>query len=354
MTNEHPRAPDPQRIRLRRRLLFAFVPLLALLLVAELAIRIVRAPFYFGSFRLLRTDLMRRNYPAERHPVLGYVPRAGFASRDNHWGTQVSIDADGMRNNGTGAPPAGDKVLAAVGDSFTFGDQVDDDASWPAQLEVALGQPVKNGGVFGYSLTQAVLRAEAMLERFDVSTLVVSFIPDDLTRCEYEKRYTPVPWFDLQGEELVLRNVPIPDTGPADSSKAWKDLLGYSALVDGVLAATCRAWWFENEKQVPVPHLQGKGALIGRKLVERIDAICRARGVRLLLLLQGDKPNDAALEVLRHASARGVQTLDLASSFADASKADPTLQSRYFAGHMTRAGNHWVAEQVAAALRAPR
>ncbi|MFY9341516.1 MAG: hypothetical protein WAT39_03440, partial [Planctomycetota bacterium] len=84
-------SPSPRPpLRRRRRLLFAFVPVLAILLVAEVVIRLVRAPGHFGSFRELRTDLLKRNYPAERHPVLGYVPRADFASRDNHWGTQVS------------------------------------------------------------------------------------------------------------------------------------------------------------------------------------------------------------------------------------------------------------------------
>ncbi|HEX6811366.1 MAG TPA: hypothetical protein VF384_07075 [Planctomycetota bacterium] len=348
-----PHAPR-KKIPLRRRLLFAFVPLCGLLLVAEIAVRLGRAPLHFESFRRLRTDLMARNYPAELHPTLGYVPRPNFQSRDNHWGTLVSIDADGMRRNGPGPAPRGDKVIATVGDSFTFGDQVDDDASWPAQLEQALGQPVKNGGVFGYSLAQAVLRAESMLEQFPVSTLVVSFLPDDLVRCEYSKRYTPVPWFDFEGDGIVLRNVPLDHSAPASPEKEWKDLIGYSALLDAVLANTCRVWWIEHEKQVPVPHLVGRGWEIGKELVERIAAACRVRGVRLLLLLQGDAPTQQALAVLRHAEAHGVQTLDMASRFAAASRLEPKLHDRYFAGHMTREGNAWVAQEIAATLRVPR
>lgn len=347
--------PTARRLSHRRRLAFATVPVLLLLLGAEVVIRLVRAPLHFGSFRELRTDLLRRNYPAELHPILGYVPKAGFHGRDNHWGTLVSIDADGMRRNGDRPPPAGDAVIAVVGDSFTFGDQVDDDASWPAQLETELRVPVKNGGVFGYSLTQSVLRAEQMLERFPVATLVVSFIPDDLTRSEYARRYTPLPWFDFDGDGLVLRNVPI-DHAARDPSpaKARKDLLGHSALVDAVLANTVRAWWFEDEKQVPVPHLVGRGRDLGTKLVERIAARCRARGVRLLLLLQDRAPTDDALAVLRHAERLGVPTLDLASRFVQLAAEDPSLGRRWFDGHMTREGNAWVAREVAAALRAGR
>lgn len=343
----------------RRRLLFALVPLAALLLLAEIGIRLVRAPLFFGSFRELRTDLLRRNYPAARDTTLGYVPTAGFASRDNHWGTLVSIDADGMRRNGTTPPPPGDAVIATVGDSFTFGDEVDDDATWPAQLEQVMQRPVKNGGVFGYSFAQAVLRAEAMLTTFRVDAVVASFIPDDLSRCEYSRRYTPVPWFDFDGDGLVLRNVPIDHAAASNEpGKAWKDLLGRSALIDGVLANVARRWWYENEKQVPVPHLVGKGPEIGKRLIDRLAARCRERGAFLLVLLQPEDTRKAppawALEVLRHAEQRGIATLDAATRYLELRDQDPSLEQRWFRGHMTREGNGWIAGEVAKALRARR
>lgn len=347
-------APARPPLPLRRRLLFAAVPVLTLLLGAEILVRLFRAPLHFGSFREFRTDMLKRNYPAAKDPLLGYVPRAGFASRDNHWGTAVTIDQDGMRSNGGPTPP-GERFVAAVGDSFTFGDQVDDDASWPAQLERILGQPVKNGGVFGYSLTQAVLRGEQMIERFPIATLVVSFISDDLTRSEFSWRYGPVPWFDLVGDGLELRGVPIDPAQTSDhAGKAWKDFFGHSALVDAVLANTLRNWWHENEKQVTVPHLAGKGEEIGKRLVDRIAGTCRERGVRLLLVLQGERARPDGAAVMRHAQARGVQTLDLATQFVERKAQDATLQKRWFAGHMTREGNGWVAEQIAAALAAPK
>src|SRR5690606_25037038 len=111
------------------------------------------------------------------------------------WGTRVTIDADGFRGNGPPAPPG--RPVLAVGDSFTFGDQVDDDETWPAYLERILQRPVRNGGVFGYSLAQAVLRAEEEVPRLGADWLVVSFIPDDIVRCELAKRYAPLPWFSV-------------------------------------------------------------------------------------------------------------------------------------------------------------
>lgn len=347
------RPARPSRLSRRRRVLFGVVATLGVLLVAEIAIRIGRAPTHFGSFRELRLDMMKRNYPAERDPRLGYAPRPGFASHDNHWGTQVSIDDAGLRRNGEGPPPPGERCVVAVGDSFTFGDQVDDAESWPAHLEVALQMPVKNGGVFGYSLAQAVLRAELLMEAFPVETLVVSFVPDDLTRCEYSRRYVPLPWFDLVGQGLVLQPVPAGGDDVDDGGRALKDALGHSALLDAVLANTFRAWWYENDKQRVVPHLVGKGGEIGTRLVDRIAEVCRSRGVRLLVVQQGDAVDPAGREVIRHAQARGVEALDLVSMFLAAEAEAPGLHAKYFKGHMTSAGNAWVAAQIAAVLRVP-
>jgi hypothetical protein len=112
-----------------------------------------------------------------------------------------------------------------------------------------------------------------------------------------------------------------------------------------------KQWWFENEKQVTVPQLRGRGAEIGKLLASRIDAFCRARNVRLLLVLQGDRRNEDASAVMQHATARGVRTLDLVERFLAEQARDATLHDRWFDGHMTSEGNRWVAEQIAAALR---
>ena len=42
----------------------------------------------------------------------------------------------------------------AVGDSFTFGDEVNDGQTWPAQLQQLTGRRVINGGVSGYGFDQ--------------------------------------------------------------------------------------------------------------------------------------------------------------------------------------------------------
>ena len=354
-----------RRLPTWKKALFALVPLLAILLTAELVIRLVRAPTWFGSFRLLRVDQVRRGYPAMPDAELGYVPEPSFASRDNHWGTTVTIDAQGFRSNGVGRPVPSGRPVVAVGDSFTFGDQVDDDETWPSYLELELGQPVHNAGVFGYSLAQAVLRAERVLRDVPAEWLVVSYIPDDIRRCELAKRYAPVPWFEVEGGALQLRNVPVVDPTPLAEvgARRFKNLIGHSAVVDALCANLARSWWIGDEKEVrALP--PGKGGEVALLLVDRIAAYCRARGCKLLLVLQGEElrpdaddpgdPTAASLAMLERARSLGVPTLDLIAAAAEAERRTPGVRAGWFDGHMTAEGNRWAAEQIARCINGSR
>jgi hypothetical protein len=97
--------------------------------------------------------------------LLGYVPREGFSASINAlgWhGDKLTIRKDGFRSNGSEPPPLPAEVLV-VGDSFTFGEQVSDNETWPACLERKLGRGVDNGGVGGYGTAQALRRASLKL-----------------------------------------------------------------------------------------------------------------------------------------------------------------------------------------------
>ena len=58
-----------------------------------------------------------------------------------------SIDEHGFRNSGNKP-----KVVAAVGDSHTYGSGVKETQSWPAQFEKITGQPTYNFGVGSYAV----------------------------------------------------------------------------------------------------------------------------------------------------------------------------------------------------------
>ena len=104
-----------------------------------------------------RTVLARQDSGRYVHDDrLGYVPRAGYAAPG------LTIDSDGLRPTGEQTGPRQGAPILAVGDSFTFGDEVNDGQTWPAQLQHLTGRRVLNGGVSGYGFDQTVLRAEQL------------------------------------------------------------------------------------------------------------------------------------------------------------------------------------------------
>lgn len=331
------------------------VPLLVVCLLGEVAVRLLRAmqrggSFWLGNHRVARLDRVRAAYPVAHDPLLGYVPKPSAKGLENRWHTMVSIDSAGLRENG--APrPSGAHGLLAVGDSFTFGDQVSDDETWPAVLERELREPVWNGGVFGYSFAQTVLRAERLLPTLPADRLLVSFIADDLRRCEFSTRYGDTCWFAIEQGALVLHGVPVPERAERRSDEPWlQHLLGYSALLDWLGWNTAPVWWVGDQREVRV-HEKGTGARIAELLLVRLANTCRERGVRLLLILQGYEVGADADAVLTFAREHGIEQLDLVRAFQGDAALDPSMYTRCFDGHMTAAGNAWVAARLAAHLR---
>src|SRR5262245_52277427 len=111
--------------RLFRRIALGVV---ASLLLAELAARVAtNSLLRWGS----RDD---RDRYGMTDPVVGRVPRPGL-SVQHPKGFVITTGEHGTRTNGS-APPRSERPLTlAVGDSFAFGDEVDDQDSWPAVLE---------------------------------------------------------------------------------------------------------------------------------------------------------------------------------------------------------------------------
>ena len=111
---------------------------------------------------------------------LGYIPNPGFIGNIEASGWEnkyVSINDKGFRDNGhvfkKGELDTKRKILA-VGDSFTFGDQVNDQETWPACVEKETKRATLNGGVFGYGVAQAVKRASITVKDETIDTLILS------------------------------------------------------------------------------------------------------------------------------------------------------------------------------------
>ncbi len=343
-------------------LLLAAMAVLLTLALVEVGLRIARGRLLEGPERPSTAfQMVRSRYPGSYDALLGYVPTPNTSGRDNPWRTRVTITGDGVRSNGE-ASPDGVPILA-VGDSMTFGDEVDDDQTWPAHLERILGRPVLNGGVFGYGLDQMVLRAEQLLERFPAADLLLlSLIPEDVLRCENAYRYAWKPYFDVVEGRLALRNVPVP---PPEARRAgeplWARWLHGSHLADLVMRRVDSEGWLIPERI----RVHRRGVTVSRLLVDRLLTLTEQHGMDLLLVLQWiPSSSDApARPVLAHARQRGVAVLELQPLHEREIEAGRIRLGRLYRmravegapprpGHMSGEGNREVARLIAEKLAA--
>ncbi|MBR2818189.1 MAG: hypothetical protein IKE60_26235 [Reyranella sp.] len=281
---------------------------------------------------------------------LGHLPRPGYAAPG------ITINAQGLRSTGASVAPVGAPILA-VGDSFTFGDEVSDGETWPAALQRLVDRPVFNAGVSGYGFDQIVLRAEALAAEVKPAAIVVAFIADDIRRTEMRRLWSAdKPYFDLEGDNLALRGVPVPPRAdPQSTLTFWQRTLGYSLLVDFVLRRLDLLHnWFGDHVRV---HPAGTGERIACALTGRLAQLQKTTGAPVLVVAEydpvvWDDPSFAAEQrrltggLLACARRNGLATLDSYRAMA----AMPAPRSLYVLWHMNEAGNAMIARAIKEAL----
>lgn len=105
----------------------------------------------------------------------------------------------------------GKRRILVLGDSFTFGDEVSDDETYPHYLESLLPDTeVLNFGVSGYGHDQMLLylREEGVKYRPDV--VLLGFISIDTARNIFKFFGYSKPKFKFYNHQLHLTNVPVP------------------------------------------------------------------------------------------------------------------------------------------------
>lgn len=346
---------------------FTFILLIALTsALVEIGLRFEHGGLFSEPprrYQGLPLEFFKSTYPAAYDPLLGYKPRPGAGGGENPWGRKVTITAEGFRSNGSPEALSGSPVLA-LGDSFTFGDEVNDDESWPAFLEKLLGRPVLNAGVFGYGLDQMVLRAEQLLDKVTPALLIVSITPDDIFRCEFSYRYAWKPYFDLVDADLALRNVPVPAPGTLTPEETLlQRALRGSHLVSFLVRRLDPDRWAIPD----AIRAHARGMEVAVRLVDRLTALGRKRGIPILFVSQWVPGPDyrPARALVRRARESGLRALDLERPLLRLlpEEHDETVRWRHLfnieeeggellrVGHMNPRGNEAVARIIADELR---
>lgn len=327
-----------------------FARLFATVIVLELALRAWHGELLATDNLILKKlDLFRSAYPGQYDATLGWAPIPGAIKRMSVWGTILTILGDGTRSNGPAEDS--DTEILAVGDSYTFGDGVSDDGTWPAALSRALHSNVVNGGVYAYGMDQIALRAEQLMERHHPQFLIVSFLPQSIERCEYaDEANMPKPYFILEGGELAIRNQPVPFSPPAQMDPI-RALFGRSHLANYVMARAEPRWWFQGGQERR--RISKEGVATAIRLVERLARRASSDTVTLVFLAQYDgdlRFGEISKPVVDRARGLRLATVDLLVDLERIRSEDPgrfnNLYNRVNA-HMTREGNAYTAEKLA-------
>ena len=323
--------------------------------------------------------------------ALGWRYRSSFVREGDR------INAQGVRSlhEYTAAPAPGITRVAAFGDSFVYGNEVDTKDAWSTRLEeIAPSVELMNYGVGGYGVDQSYLRFLEEGDRYKPSVAIMGFVSDDLRRLvnvyrRFVSLYEPPlakPRFVFDANDS-LRLLPTPLRDTADylrleaeprrlidlgAHDQWYPATVYrNPLYD--ISATVRlgvtAWRLAYNRYLDHDRLMDGGQFNTRStafrlqvaLFERFASDARARGIRPVVLVFPDREALAAIQagkapafapMLAELKRRHIDYVDLSSAFSVSGTPRPTLEQWFMpGGHLSPSANLVVARAAAEALR---
>ena len=297
----------------------------------EVALRAYHGGWGFPNFRYPYENKFAgyHTYDAE----LGWVPKQ---QQTKVWGKTVTILDGGIRSNGRAEVWDGTEApILAVGDSYTFGDQVSDSETWPAQLETLSRRKVINSGVDGYGVDQIFLRAQRLLNQDRFSTVIFSFIPDDIHRSQMAVMFaTAKPYFDFKDGQLTLENVPVPATALPEKESYALIALEHSRLAHAVMKRLFPEWWLRGASERQVQD-QEKAINVACALLHKLEDLTKSRGAELIVLAQHWELEPASETMTAHSalsclSDPATRVLDLESALSELKAKDPSRYHRLY------------------------
>lgn len=214
-------------------------------------------------------------------PHRGHRHAPNLRDRQLH-GSTVSTNSRGMRGTREfGVPkPPGVVRIVAIGDSFTFGEGVPDDATWPAQLERAMpGVEVANLGERAYAHDQMYFALQDEGMRLEPDAVILGFYKNDAWRDELTFYCFEKPRFSPGPDGWHVENLPVPTP--------WQVHDHYLALP--LLYELPRVL---SDSAEVTPETDRSGEERAAEILRRTAALATSAGARFVVVNLPDKPGD--------------------------------------------------------------
>ena len=283
---------------------------------------------------------------------LGWIPSSN--KRIKKWGGYVQTLDYGISSNGNNIKEEKELLVLAVGGSFVFGDEVEDNETWPAILESLIGHKVLNGGVSSYGLGQTVLRAEKLIDIYNPDVLIISFISDSINRLSLSVRHgVPKPYFLIENDKLVLKNTPVPFIKHRKLD-LFRKMFGYSHLVHKLMSAYFPNYWWKGT-MYEFRQIRNNKMEIAKKLFCRLAKYSGSKKRIIILVQSGSSPSKRELKILEPMlndvlrNTKNVKVVNNLASLISLKENDhEELKSLFVQSyiHMSSKGNRFVAEQI--------
>jgi len=144
-----------------------------------------------------------------QNKYLAFDARLGWTIMPNGNVGQYQSNSQGLRANRdySSEMSAGKKRILTFGDSYTHGDEVNNNETWQAYMEkIDPALEVINFGVPGYGLDQAYLRYEEVGNMFEVDIVLIGLFSENIFRHvnTFRPFYTPMSNIPLTKPRLLL------------------------------------------------------------------------------------------------------------------------------------------------------
>jgi hypothetical protein len=217
--------------------------------------------------------------------------------------------------------------VAGLGDSFGFGDEVNDGDVWTSVLARTSGAEVLNFGVIGYGHDQMLLTLRRDVWAVEPDVVVLVFVAPDIVRNRLRFHAWAKPRFVLEGSDLVLRGTPVPGPEALLAAQWWRP-----RTVDFL------QMWVEAARRGSAAQVAQEDALT-TAIVRTMAEETVARGARFVAVY-GPEPSDWQSERSRGRDLFGQICSDLPDG-AVCTDATPKFRQAVFEGETLMRRTHW-------------
>src|SRR5215475_14745174 len=212
----------------KKRLIFVFVIIAFLAFVFEGVARLAFSIPQIGKRLEANEDYTyRRNWVREHQktgtatyyafdmydPNKGWIPKANLRDVKAYQDKLLNTNSKGLRGNKdfSYAKNRNRLRILILGDSFTFGDEVSDNETYPHYLQEMLpNTEIINMGVHGYGHDQMLILFKEEGIKYQPDIVILGFLQLDMSRNTLDFRDFAKPRFVLEKGELKLTGIPVP------------------------------------------------------------------------------------------------------------------------------------------------